>query len=304
MPITNFDKVELLLPMTGANNGTTFTDYSMRQRAVTRTGAVTSTAQSKFTAYGSSGEFIGAEFLTISHVTEFMFPPGTDFTIGGYFYFNTVSANRQLLSKWTGTASANNWLFQWVQSTKVLTFHFRATNASTYIGTVQQSWSPSAGVWYYIEVSRAGTTYYLSVDGTMLGSVTEANGINQATTSPVEVGRTAAASVNNDMYAQDVFIVTGEALHTANFTPPDRMTQRTLTRANTGTDSHEYDRAVLFDWNGSQNAVGHTGGGFVAPDSDGDFVATDLIDLEYGVAFIKDGCGPICRGPVEVDPDA
>jgi hypothetical protein len=305
MPITNFDKVELLLPMTGANNGTTFTDYSMRQRTVTRTGAITSTGQSKFAAYGSSGEFIGAEYLTIPHAAGFMFPDGTDFTIEGYFRFNSVASNKQLVSKWSGTASAANWTFQWVQSSAQLIFNFRAADGTTYVAAIDRSWSPSANTWYHLAVTRSGTDYRLFVDGVQLGATASvATGINQATSSAVEVGRTNGAAVNNDMYSQDVMITSGDAKYIENFTPPLRMTQRTLTRTNTGTDSHEYDRAVLFDWNGSQNAVGHTGGGFVVPDSEGDFVADDLIDLEYGVVFIKDGCGPICRGPVEVDPDA
>ena len=40
------------------------------------------------------------------------------------------------------------------------------------------------------------------------------------------------------------------------------------------------------------------------PDASGDFVADDLIDLEYGVAFVKADYDPICRGPYAVDADA
>ena len=300
MAITNFDKIELLLPMTGDNNGTTFTDFSLRRRAVTRTGAITSTAQSKFAAYGSSGEFVGAEYLTIPHASGFMFPSGTDFTMGGYFRFNTITANRQLLGKWGGTTAENNWLWQWSQSTGVLVFHFRATNGSTYISTVQQSWSPTADTWYHLAVTRSGTNYRLFVDGVLLGSgLSEATGINQATVSAVTVGRLLTGAVNNDMYAQDVFILSGVALYTADFTPPARMTQRTLTRTNTGTDSHEYDRAILFDW----NSPGYSVAVAEIPDSSGNFVATDLIDLEYGLVFSEAEYDLICRGPYPVDGD-
>ena len=79
------------------------------------------------------------------------------------------------------------------------------------------------------------------------------------------------------------------------------MTQRTLTRTNTGIDSHEYDRAVLFDFNGAAHVGRHT---TVIPDASGDFAAADLIDLEYGVAFVKADYDPICRGPYAVDADA
>ena len=40
MAITDFDKCVLLLPMKGANNGTTFTNYAPKQAAVTVTGNI------------------------------------------------------------------------------------------------------------------------------------------------------------------------------------------------------------------------------------------------------------------------
>jgi len=49
MAFEHYDKCSLLLPMDGANNGTTFTDWSPSPKTVTRNGnAKTVTAQSKY----------------------------------------------------------------------------------------------------------------------------------------------------------------------------------------------------------------------------------------------------------------
>ncbi|MDV7396656.1 hypothetical protein RZS08_34990, partial [Arthrospira platensis SPKY1] len=56
----NYNDVQLLLPMTGPNNGTSFADWSSRARGISVTGAVTSTARKKFAAYEGSGLFNGS----------------------------------------------------------------------------------------------------------------------------------------------------------------------------------------------------------------------------------------------------
>jgi hypothetical protein len=289
MPITDFDKVELLLPMTGANNGTTFTDASLRQRAVTRTGSVTSTAQSKFASYGSSGLFT----RTVGHCVA----PGLgvsnsqSWTLEAWVRPNTADVVRSLAGYFENLAG--RWYFGLSAANKlVLWCSPNSTSGTTDV---------SINEWYHLALCRADRTRGF------LNGVKEIDIANPTfLTGSMVIGAYNLGSSNESMAGNinDLCFTLGVGKYTADFTPPLRMTQRTLTRTNTGSDSHEYDRAVLFDWNGSQNTLGHTGGGFVVPDSEGDFVETGLNDLEYGVAFIKDGCGPICRGPVEVDPDA
>jgi hypothetical protein len=304
MPITNFDKVELLLPMTGANNGTVFTDYSLRQRTVTRAGAVTSTAQSKFAAYGSSGLFNGStDWLQIAASDGLNIATG-DWYVGFYARPAQVAAAKYFWSL-RDVASVDTLGIQVTQPgadpTKVR-LAVGDTDASAWEVEITSTNSIAVDNWYHIAVNRSGSTFRLFLDGVIQGSATWAGTIAVGG-QPLVIadGRvTGGALLPWSGHMQDFVFVKGDAVHTANFTPPARMTQRELTRTNTGTDSHEFDRAVLFDFNGGDHTGRHR---TVLPDSSGDFVADDLIDLEYGVAFIKDGCGPECRGPVLVDPD-
>jgi hypothetical protein len=296
MPITNFDKVELLLPMTGANNGTTFTDWSLRRRVFALNGnPVTATAQSKFAAYGSSGYFNGSSYLSDS-AAIWDFPE--DFYVRTWVYAGALAENTAFCGKQTASSPGSALQLR-VTSARYLQAVLRETSTTV---TVTGTTALPTNTWAYIEMSRVSGTVRVFLNGTLEASA--ANLFNlTATGRPFVVGGTFTTLFAQPYtgYMQDFEIGKGGGGNTANYTPPARATDRKLTRASTGVDSHEYDRAVLFDWNaGSGNSLSTS----VAPDSEGDFVASDLIDLEYGVALIKDGCGPICRGPVEVDPDA
>jgi hypothetical protein len=304
MPIKNFDKVELLLPMTGANNGTVFTDYSLRQLPVVRSGSVlpvTSTAQSKFGAYGSSARFPANTSGAPSHLQ--VIPPAVltqTFAIQFWFFAaNTdgarVAFDTRYNNNFSGGVGGDQSGFRVNISTQVDVV-FSLNNGTTEIEIRGGAWA--VGEWNHVLVGRGtANDCRLFVNGLLVG--------NETCNYNFPYGHMTIGGISNSLnriehFQQDFYFAIGEEPPTANFTPPARMTQRELTRVNTGTDSHEFDRAILFDWNAGGNSVSHA----VTPDASGDFVADDLIDLEYGVAFIKDGCGPECRGPVEVDADA
>jgi hypothetical protein len=305
MPITNFDKVELLLPMTGANNGTVFTDYSLRKRVVTRSGSiVTSTAQSKFSAYGSSTSFGTNVSNHLALAASSGFILSGPFIVETYFRASSYNSNNgRLWGIGGGTLAFNSTtgihIYACVTGSGVAVQYWDGATLITLAAAI------SLNRWYHIAASGDSNGVRMYLDGVNVSQ--NANPFVPPSTTPkLRVGDIPDSGSGTSSvftgFQNDLCVRKGEA-YTTNFAPPARMTQRTLTRANTGTDSHEYDRAVLFDWNGSQNTVGHTGGGFVVPDAQGDFVETGLNDLEYGVAFIKDGCNPICRGPYSVDAD-
>jgi hypothetical protein len=297
MPITNFDKVELLLPMTGSNNGTTFTDFSLRQRTVTRTGVVTSTAQSKFSAYGSSGYFNGSSRLTVVYETGFDFS-AANFTVEAWVRRqNSSSTWPAIIGKQNATA---DWDFGiWITNSNgdVNVHYSSAANGNLTISSASGALPLSA--WVHVAVVRNGSSLVLYINGASAASATLSGNLRNRNIS-LTIGQTAQNNTSFVGNLQDLCITRGTAKYTANFTPPARMTQRTLTRVNSGVDSHEYDRAVLFDFNGGAHVGRHT---TVIPDNDGNFEATGLIDLEYGVTFIRDGCNPICRGPYSADGD-
>jgi len=304
MPIRNFDKVELLLPMTGANNGTTFTDASLRQRTVTRTGAVTSTAQSKFAAYGSSGYFVGASDhqLSVADAAGLRFG-SSDWLIELYVRFASLpasGASAPLVAKFNTSGDKRQYFTSLQNDGGTYNLRTATYPSGTAVGAVAMADSVSVSIntWYHMRFSRVGSQFRQFLDGVGGATHTPTNIFDSD--QPVTVGYSGVSSTwKFDGFMQDLAIYKGHG-NLANFTPPSRRTDRTLTRANTGVDSHEYDRAVLFDFNGGAHVGRHT---TVIPDNDGNFEATDLIDLEYGVAFIRDECSPVCRGPVEVDAD-
>jgi hypothetical protein len=303
MPITTFNKAELLLPMTGANNGTVFTDYSLRQRVVTRTNAVTSTAQSRYSAYGSSGYFDGnGDFLSVVN-TGWASPVGHSIYLRTGFRCQKASTTNPQVLATTRPAAGNGWWFIYLAADATRKVNFAITNSSgSVVVTAVGTTTININQWYDLDVFFDGTDATVLLDkspeatATLTGALTQDN-------NPLIIGRDPTQTARDwEGHIQDFLFMTG--ITESEIPTAGRMAKRTLTRTNTGIDSHEYDRAILFDWNGSQNSVGHTGGGFVVPDSEGDFVASDLLDLEYGVALIKDGCTPVCRGPVSVDADA
>jgi hypothetical protein len=107
---TSSASIVLAVAMDGANNGTTFTDESATikgsgsAKSLTRTGTITSTAQSKF--YGSSGYFDGASRLTVdlssvsvssAYTVEFWwYKAGTQSGNHGHFCLN--GANNQTIA--------------------------------------------------------------------------------------------------------------------------------------------------------------------------------------------------------------
>jgi hypothetical protein len=300
MPIANFDKVELLLPMTGANNGTVFTDRSLRQRTVTRTGAVTSTAQSKFAAYGSSGLFTtSVQYLTAGPAADWAFlnRGDTTWTVEAWVRPDTTGASRIIVDT-GGAATANVGFAVWIADNGAIAVRVvRGTSGTPAASITSSSGAVPNTTWSHVRVVSTNGAVEAFVDGISVGTDTMSSPSTSNPETTLNIGR---YGVGNNLryagYMQDLAIWNG--LNRGSEPVPDRMTQRTLTRTNTGVDSHEYDRAVLFDWHGEGGQ-----GKSVIPDNDGNFEATDLIDLEYGVAFIRDGCSPVCRGPVEVDAD-
>jgi hypothetical protein len=298
MPIKNYDKVQLLLPMTGSNNGTVFADYSLRQQVVTRTaGAITSTTRSKFNEYGSSGYFDGASVLTVPEASWNDFSTGS-FCVEFWYFIPTGTGisdpNLRLVAVKWGSAAQMICGFG-VGEWKPMLALYSGGDGTFCISDD----SVSLNQWRHFAATYDGSNMRVFDNGTLKKTLAFDDTID-ATNGAFAVGAFAWGSSGFLGNVQDFLVTNGAAKYTANFTPPDRMTQRELTRVNTGTDSHEFDRAVLFDWNvGAGNILATS----VEPDSDGDFVADDLIDLEYGIAYIKDGCAPICHGPYEVDED-
>ena len=213
----NYDKVSLLLPMNGANNGTVFTDYSSVPKTVTATGAVTSTAQ--FKHYDSSALFASGNYLTVSNSTDFDFGSG-EFCVE--LWFRSSSETLQHLIDRGDATGFTPW---WLQLRSDGVIRARAwSSGSSYIFESDSSSSGfNDGNWHHVAFTRSGSTFRLFVDGVINATQTSASGLGTITQS-LWIGRNRNNIVQNFVgNMQDIRITKGAALYTANFTPPTRL---------------------------------------------------------------------------------
>ena len=230
MAFTDYDKCSLLLPMDGANNGTTFEDWSPNPKTVTANGnAKTVTTQSKY--YGSSGYFDGAgDNLQIPANDAFSFG-SDDFTIAAWMRLNvskTTTGNYSGIVSRDATTLNRGWLLtQQGDSGGKIIFAFRD---GTTAYTVSSSTIPVVDVWYHIAAIRYNDTLTLYIAGTGESSldVTGAS-VNDNPTYDTFVGticsslNSPAANFDLNGYLQDLIIINGSALWTSDFTPPPRL---------------------------------------------------------------------------------
>jgi len=77
----------------------------------------------------------------------------------------------------------------------------------------------SADTWYHAEWARSGTTYYLFLDGTLLGSTVDADSVTSSD-GVLRLGTSNPTFAHYDGYLDEFRLTKGEARHTATFTAP------------------------------------------------------------------------------------
>jgi hypothetical protein len=86
--------------------------------------------------------------------------------------------------------------------------------------TYTKSWSPTAGIWYHVSVSRSGTNLRFFIDGTQIGT-TSTSSDNITGSSTVIVAGNSTSNLPIDANISDLRI-TRSARYTTNFTAPTR----------------------------------------------------------------------------------
>ena len=220
-----FANVVLLMPMTGTNGGTTFTD--LKGHSVTRNGdVVTSTARSIGTL-GSSTLFDGTtDFLNISGPNaDFNFGTG-DFCIEAWVYIAANSAVNGSGSKAAMIFSADYSGLGYVE------FLINGSGANTgdalgvWNGSTDkyQSCTISQGAWHHIAVSRQSGVITFYLDGSSIGTYSWAVqfGHDSAT---AKLGGRILSSWNNCLNGNlgPLRVTKGVARYTSNFTPVQGM---------------------------------------------------------------------------------
>ena len=167
---------------------------------------VTDTGIKKFGS--SSLQLDGAEdYLGIASNDDFGF--GTnDFTVEGFFYFDSVTGTRSLLDFRAG-ADTDVGLY----------LNLNAGNPEVYLdgSTVLQSATTlSTGTWYHIAVTRNGTDLRLFVDGVVKDTATDSTDMGSA--KPLIIGsKWSGLAEYFDGNIDEIRVVKGEAKYTAGF---------------------------------------------------------------------------------------
>lgn len=205
-----YSNVSLLLPMTGANNSTTFTDYSPSPKTITRAGDTKiSTAQSKWG--NGAGYFDGTgDYLSIAQSTDLDLGSG-DFTVEVWIYHTSRPAPQSLFCM----GDYGNAL-----TTSLIFYIYTDGKLAAYGGTVNiLASSVSLNAWHHCATVRSGTTLTVYLDGVSIGTATTSNNFSGIVHIGAEkFNNTVIARMNG--YLQDTRITKGVARYTANFTPP------------------------------------------------------------------------------------
>lgn len=223
--------VSVLLHGEGVNNSTTFTDSSLNNLSITRTGTpVISTTRFK---YGSASIYCTgtSQYLNIpSDYSSVAFGTG-DFTVELWSYLETAVTGYQFLFNIThtngnldiryGDGGFGNKLQVGVNTNSTSTTYSTSATKTTH-----------TDLWKHIAFTRSGSTCRLFVDGT-LQSIN--SGVNPSTypltsfTSSVNVTGVTASVIGgqsthvSDVYVDDFRVTKGVARYTASFTAPTKQ---------------------------------------------------------------------------------
>lgn len=198
----------LMLHTDGTDASTTFTDSDAAKTVTANGNAQIDTAQSKFG--GASGLFDGTgDYLSVADSTDWDFGTG-DFTVDFWVRFNTTG-NQTLID--IGGYAGGVML-------ETAGGNLDAYIAGTAVGTLGTwTWTPSTGTWYHVAIARNGTNLRAFINGSQIGStVTNSSNIT-GTTAGVYVGFRTDGFFYVDGWIEELRIVKGTAVWTANFTP-------------------------------------------------------------------------------------
>lgn len=211
--------VVLLMQMNGANDGTTFTDSSTAGRTVTLVGSpVTKTGVKR---WGTASALIststsGSNALTVPHDADFTFGTG-DFTLEAWVY-RTAAGPAIILQK--GLSFDSAWGLA-IDSSNMPNFYCQNTSATNIVNITGVT-PLSTNTWYFMQGTRSGTSFVLSVNGTPVGGGgTSSASLHNNASSLVRVGNWSGSGQAFPGYIDDVRVTNGiaraHALPTAAF---------------------------------------------------------------------------------------
>ena len=237
------------------------------------------TEQSKFGTASLELDGANGSYVSVPINTRFAF--GTDnFTVEMWVYRDSLSGFDSLIDM--RTTSTDNALVIGLNGITPYVF----VNGSFRI----QSGTASLGVWNHIAYVREGTTGQLYLNGQSLGSWTDNTNYSSK---PLFIG--ADLLGNNTLlgFVDEVRIVRGQAIYTANFTPPVSQlpaAQGTVLRLNFGVESEAFGRQVSLDANAEHIAILSEKRSFFYSREGNDFTLRNIFSEGWGeIAMSSNG---------------
>lgn len=206
--LSNWSSYVLAMPFDGTDNSTTFTEY--KQHTPTANGNVKiKTDQSVFG--GASAYFDGSgDFISFADSPDWDLPG--DFTIHFRIRPTTINTYHYLIGRWQN-ANNSSWAIELNSSG-----YLKLLIGNSYYYT--SSSTLSINNWYHIAVTRSSGSLRIFINGTLTGSAATINN-NFSTSLPLTIGtEQQSGGTFYAGYMDDLVMVKGVALWTANFTPP------------------------------------------------------------------------------------
>jgi hypothetical protein len=208
------DPATVLIHADGTDTSTTFTDATGKHTVTATGNAQVDTGQSKFG--GASVQTAGAgslsdtpSYLSISSASDLAFGTG-DFTIDFWIRPTARPVDGVILFDWRpGGADGPYPMFAWHAN----------WNLYYWVGYFQiVTGSIALDVWTHIALTRAGTNTRLFYDGVLQGTYADDTNDYACPSNPIWMGATSGLVLPGCM--DEIRIVKGMAMWTANFTPP------------------------------------------------------------------------------------
>lgn len=204
--------------MDGENGSTNFIDSSVNNLPVTTVGNVS--INSSIFKYGNgSANFNGVNSNYLSLPSSSLFQWTGDFTIEGWFYFNSLSSNNPLISTHNG-ADRTGWIIFQRNSTELGIFGANSFGSIIMANFIIVNTS-ILNTWIHLAVSRSSNTLRLFLNGVLKITSNSPGSIVSGTT--LTVGHypyfnDGAKTFNG--YIDEIRITKDVARYIDNFTPP------------------------------------------------------------------------------------
>tara|TARA_R110000772_G_scaffold30806_12_gene76534 strand:+ start:7508 stop:9595 length:2088 start_codon:yes stop_codon:yes gene_type:complete len=217
-PDANWANVVFLSDLEDVDTGTAYLDESDDVRTITSVGnAQADTAQFRFGASSLLLDGTG-DLITIPDTTD-LSVLGADFTIDGWFRWNTdPAADQFLIGKYQAASSLREYGIVYDGSANNLELWISNDGTAKAVAATG-AWTPTLSTWYHVAADFDGVTYRVYIDGAVIGSGTTITTPDDLAIA-FSVGAQPDAVAPFDGWVDDARMTIGTARYAGAFTAP------------------------------------------------------------------------------------